>query len=142
MAKEILEFIKLQIPAGGANPSPPVGPALGQRGLNIMDFCKAFNEKTKNLEKGAPIPVVITAYKDKTFNFVTKLPPVSHYLKQAAKIEKGNSTPGRTMEGKVTMADVKKIAKEKMVDLNAIDLEGAANTVKGSARSMGMEVVE
>ncbi|SVB94413.1 uncharacterized protein METZ01_LOCUS247267 [marine metagenome] len=142
MAKEILEFIKLQIPAGGANPSPPVGPALGQRGLNIMDFCKAFNEKTKNLEKGAPIPVVITAYKDKTFNFVTKLPPVSHYLKKAAKIEKGNSTPGRTMEGKVTMADVKKIAKEKMVDLNAIDLEGAANTVKGSARSMGMEVVE
>ena len=142
MAKEILEFIKLQIPAGGANPSPPVGPALGQRGLNIMDFCKAFNEKTKNLEKGAPIPVVITAYKDKTFNFVTKLPPVSYYLKKAAKIEKGNSTPGRTMEGKVTMADVKKIANEKMVDLNAIDLEGAANTVKGSARSMGMEVVE
>ena len=142
MAKEILEFIKLQIPAGGANPSPPVGPALGQRGLNIMDFCKAFNEKTKNLEKGTPIPVVITAYKDKTFNFVTKLPPVSYYLKKAAKIEKGNPTPGRTMEGKVTMADVKKIAKEKMVDLNAIDLEGAANTVKGSARSMGMEVVE
>ena len=142
MAKEILEFIKLQIPAGGANPSPPVGPALGQRGLNIMDFCKAFNEKTKNLEKGAPIPVVITAYKDKTFNFVTKLPPVSYYLKKAAKIEKGNPTPGRTMEGKVTMADVKKIAKEKMVDLNAIDLEGAVNTVKGSARSMGMEVVE
>ena len=142
MAKEILEFIKLQIPAGGANPSPPVGPALGQRGLNIMDFCKAFNEKTKNLEKGAPIPVVITAYKDKTFNFVTKLPPVSYYLKKAAKIEKGNPTPGRTMEGKVTMAEVKKIAKEKMVDLNAIDLEGAANTVKGSARSMGMEVVE
>jgi len=142
MAKEVLGLIKLQIPAGGANPSPPVGPALGQRGLNIMDFCKAFNEKTKNLEKGAPIPVVITAYKDKTFNFVTKLPPVSHYLKKAAKIEKGNSTPGRTMEGKVTMADVKKIAKEKMVDLNAIDLEGAANTVKGSARSMGMEVVE
>ncbi|MEC7745136.1 MAG: 50S ribosomal protein L11 [Pseudomonadota bacterium] len=142
MAKEILEFIKLQIPAGGANPSPPVGPALGQRGLNIMDFCKAFNEKTKNLEKGAPIPVVITAYKDKTFNFITKLPPVSYYLKKAAKIEKGNPTPGRTMEGKVTMADVKKIAKEKMVDLNAIDLEGAANTVKGSARSMGMEVVE
>ena len=142
MAKEILEFIKLQIPAGGANPSPPVGPALGQRGLNIMDFCKAFNEKTKNLEKGAPIPVVITAYKDKTFNFVTKLPPVSYYLKKAAKIEKGNATPGRTLEGKVTMADVKKIAKEKMVDLNAIDLEGAANTVKGSARSMGMEVVE
>ena len=142
MAKEVLGLIKLQIPAGGANPSPPVGPALGQRGLNIMDFCKAFNEKTKNLEKGAPMPVVITAYKNKTFDFVTKLPPVSYYLKKAAKIEKGNPTPGRTMEGKVTMADVKKIAKEKMVDLNAIDLEGAANTVKGSARSMGMEVVE
>ena len=142
MAKEILEFIKLQIPAGGANPSPPVGPALGQRGLNIMDFCKAFNEKTKNLEKGAPIPVVITAYKDKTFVFVTTLPPVSYYLKKAAKIEKGSSTPGRTLEGKVTIADIKKIANEKMVDLNAIDLEGAVNTVKGSARSMGMEVVQ
>ena len=141
MAKEILEFIKLQIPAGGANPSPPVGPALGQRGLNIMDFCKAFNEKTKNLEKGAPIPVVITAYKDKTFNFVTKLPPVSYYLKKAAKIKKGNSTPGRTLVGKVTIADVKKIASEKMADLNAIDLKGAVNIVKGSAVSMGMEVI-
>ena len=142
MAKEVLGLIKLQIPAGGANPSPPVGPALGQRGLNIMDFCKAFNDKTKEVEKGAPIPVVITAYKDRSFDFVTKLPPVSYYLKKAAKIEKGNPTPGRTMEGKVTMADVKKIANEKMVDLNAIDLEGAVNTVKGSARSMGMEVVK
>ena len=142
MAKEVLGLIKLQIPAGGANPSPPVGPALGQRGLNIMDFCKSFNDKTKNLEKGAPIPVVITAYKDKSFDFITKLPPVSYYLRKAAKIEKGNSTPGRTLEGKVTMVDVKKIANEKMVDLNAIDLEGAVNTVKGSARSMGMEVVE
>ena len=142
MAKEVLGLIKLQIPAGGANPSPPVGPALGQRGLNIMDFCKAFNEKTKNLEKGAPIPVVITVYKDKTFVFVTTLPPVSYYLKKAAKIEKGSSTPGRTLEGKVTIADIKKIANAKMVDLNAIDLEGAVNTVKGSARSMGMEVVK
>ena len=142
MAKEVLGLIKLQIPAGGANPSPPVGPALWQRGLNIMDFCKAFNEKTKNLEKGAPIPVVITAYKDKTFVFVTTLPPVSYYLKKAAKIEKGSSTPGRTLEGKVTIADIKKIANAKMVDLNAIDLEGAVNTVKGSARSMGMEVVK
>jgi len=142
MAKEVLGLIKLQIPAGGANPSPPVGPALGQRGLNIMDFCKAFNEKTKNLEKGALIPVVITAYKDKTFVFVTTLPPVSYYLKKAAKIEKGSSTPGRTLEGKVTIADIKKIANAKMVDLNAIDLEGAVNTVKGSARSMGMEVVK
>jgi len=142
MAKEVLGLIKLQIPAGGANPSPPVGPALGQRGLNIMDFCKAFNEKTKDVEKGAPIPVVITAYKDRSFEFVTKLPPVSYYLKKAANIKKGNSTPGRTLIGKVTMEDVKKIATEKMVDLNAIDLDGAMNMVKGSAVSMGMEVVK
>jgi large subunit ribosomal protein L11 len=142
MAKEVLGLIKLQIPAGGANPSPPVGPALGQRGLNIMDFCKAFNEKTKDLEKNAPIPVVITAYKDRSFDFITKLPPVSYYLKKAAKIKKGNPTPGRTLVGKVTMDDVKKIASEKMVDLNAIDLDGAVNMVKGSAVSMGMEVVK
>jgi len=141
MAKEVLEFIKLQIPAGGANPSPPVGPALGQRGLNIMDFCKAFNDKTKNIEKGSPIPVVITAYKDKTFKFITKLPPVSHYLKKAAKIDKGSSTPGRELVGRVTMKDVEKIAKEKMKDLNAYDLKGAVNIVKGSAVSMGMEVI-
>ena len=141
MAKEVLGLIKLQIPAGGANPSPPVGPALGQRGLNIMDFCKAFNEKTKDLEKGAPIPVVITAYKDRTFEFITKLPPVSYYLKKAAKIKKGNPTPGRTLVGKVTLEDIKKIASEKMEDLNAINLEGAINMVKGSAVSMGMEVV-
>ena len=142
MAKEVLGLIKLQIPAGGANPSPPVGPALGQRGLNIMDFCKAFNDRTKNLEKGAPIPVVITAYKDRSFDFVTKLPPVSYYLKKAAKIKKGNSTPGRTLVGKVTLDEVKKIATEKMVDLNAIDIDGAINMVKGSAVSMGMEVVK
>ena len=141
MAKEVLEFIKLEIPAGGANPSPPVGPALGQRGLNIMDFCKAFNDKTKNIEKGSPIPVVITAYKDKTFKFITKLPPVSHYLKKAAKIDKGSSTPGRELVGSVTMKDIEKIAKEKMIDLNAINLEGAMNIVKGSAVSMGMEVI-
>ena len=141
MAKEVLGLIKLQIPAGGANPSPPVGPALGQRGLNIMNFCNAFNEKTKKLEKGAPIPVVITAYKDKTFDFVTKLPPVSYYLKKAAKIEKGSSTPGRELVGKITMKDIEKIANEKMADLNAINLEGAVNMVKGSAVSMGMEVV-
>ena len=141
MAKEVLELIKLQIPAGGANPAPPVGPALGQRGLNIMDFCKAFNDKTKNLEKGSPIPVVITAYKDKSFKFITKLPPVSHYLKKAAKIDKGSSTPGRELMGQVTMKDIEKIAKEKMQDLNAIDLKGAVNMVKGSAVSMGMEVI-
>ena len=140
MAKEVLGLIKLQIPAGGANPSPPVGPALGQRGLNIMDFCKAFNEKTKNVEKGAPIPVVITAYKDRSFNFITKLPPVSYYLKKAAKIKKGNSTPGRSTLGVVTIGDIEKIAKEKMTDLNAVDLKGAVNMVKGSAVSMGMEV--
>ena len=139
--KEISGYIKLQINGGQANPAPPVGPALGQRGINIMEFCKAFNDKTKDLEKGAPIPVVITAYKDRSFTFVTKLPPVSYYLKKAAKIKKGNSTPGRTLVGKVTSADVEKIAKEKMQDLNAIDLNGAINMVKGSAVSMGMEVV-
>ena len=141
MAKEILEYIKLQIPAGGANPSPPVGPALGQRGLNIMNFCKAFNEKTKKLEKDAPIPVVITAYKNRTFDFITKLPPVSHYLKKAAKIEKGNSTPGRSVEGKITMKQIEEIASQKIQDLNAVDLKGAINMVKGSAVSMGMEIV-
>ena len=142
MAKEVLGLFKLQIPAGGANPSPPVGPALGQRGLNIMEFCKAFNDKTKNLEKGVPIPVVITAYKNRSFDFITKLPPVSYYLKKAAKINKGNSTPGRSLEGKVTIKDIEKIANAKMVDLNAIDLKGAVNMVKGSAVSMGIEVVD
>ena len=140
MAKEILGYIKLQIPAGGANPSPPVGPALGQRGLNIMDFCKAFNEKTKNLEKGSPVPVIITAYKDKKFDFITKLPPVSHYLKKAANIKKGNSTPGKTILGKVNLKQIEEIAKTKMQDLNAIDIEGAIEMIKGSARSMGMEI--
>ena len=141
MAKEILGYIKLQIPAGGATAAPPIGPALGQRGLNMMDFVKQFNDRTKNLEKGAPIPVLITAYKDKKFTFVTKLPPVSHYLKKAAKIDKGSSTPGRELIGKVTIKDIEKIATEKMVDLNAINLEGAINMVKGTAVSMGMEVV-
>ena len=140
--KEISGYVKLQIKGGQANPAPPVGPALGQRGINIMEFCKAFNEKTKNLEKGAPIPVVITAYKDRSFDFITKLPPVSYYLKKAAKIKKGNSTPGRSLVGKVTMEDIKKIAKEKMSDLNAINIEGAINMVKGSAVSMGMEVIK
>ena len=141
MAKEILGYIKLQIPAGSANPAPPVGPALGQKGLNIQDFCKQFNDKTKDLEKGAPIPTIITAYKDRSFDFVTKKPPVTFYLKKAAKIKKGNSTPGRTLVGKVTISDIEKIAKEKMADLNAIDLDGAVNMVKGSAVSMGMEVI-
>ncbi len=142
MAKEILGYIKLQIPAGSANPSPPVGPSLGQRGLNKMDFCKAFNDKTKDVEKGATNPFVITAYKDRSFDFVTKLPPVSYYLKKAAKIKKGNSTPGRTLVGKVTIADIEKIAKDKMQDLNAVNLEGAVNMVKGSAVSMCMEVLK
>ena len=141
MAKEVLEFIKLQIPAGGANPSPPVGPALGQRGLNIMDFCKAFNEKTKNVEKGAPVPVVITAYKDKKFDFITKLPPVSYYLKKAANLKKGNSTPGKSVLGKINSKQIEEIAKTKMQDLNAVNIEGAIEMVKGSARSMGMEII-
>ena len=141
MAKEILGFIKLQIPAGSANPSPPVGPALGQRGLNIMDFCKAFNDKTKDVEKGAPIPVVITAYKDRSFDFVTKLPPVSFYLKKAAKIKKGSQTPGRSKLGKVTMSQIEEIAKVKLEDLNAYDVKQASKIILGSARSMGMEVV-
>ena len=140
-AKELMTQVKLQVPAGSANPAPPVGPALGQHGLNIQDFCKQFNDATKDLEKGAPIPVIITAYKDRSFDFTTKLPPVSFYLKKAAKIKKGNSTPGRSLVGKVSMQDIEKIAKEKMQDLNAIDLNGAVNMVKGSAVSMGMEVV-
>ena len=139
--KEISGYVKLQIKGGQANPAPPVGPALGQRGVNIMEFCKAFNDKTKELEKGAPIPVVITAYSDKSFKFITKLPPVSYYLKKAAKIKKGNSTPGRSLLGKVTSADIEKIAKQKMDDLNAINLKGAINMVKGSAVSMGMEII-
>ena len=140
--KEISGYIKLQINGGQANPAPPVGPALGQRGINIMDFCKAFNDKTKDVEKGAPVPVIITAYKDRSFDFITKLPPVSYYLKKAAKIKKGNSTPGRSLVGKVTIADIEKIAKDKMQDLNAVNLEGAVNMVKGSAVSMGMEILK
>jgi len=140
MAKEILGYIKLQIPAGGANPSPPVGPALGQRGLNIMEFCKAFNEKTKKLEKGAPIPVIITAYKDKKFNFITKLPPVSYYLKKASNLKKGNPTPGKSVLGKISIKQIEEIAKVKMQDLNAVDIDGAIKMIRGSARSMGMEI--
>ena len=140
MAKEILGYIKLQIPAGAAAGGPPVGPALGQRGLNISDFVKAFNSKTKDLEKNAPIPVLITVYKDRTFSFITKLPPVSHYLKKAAKIKKGNSTPGRSFEGKVTIKQIEDIANQKMENLNAKDLKGAVEMIKGSAVSMGMEV--
>ncbi len=142
MAKKIDGFIKLQSPAGQANPSPPVGPALGQRGLSIMEFCKAFNAQTQNMEPGTPVPVVITAYSDRSFSFVMKLPPVSHFLKRAAQIEKGCGTPGRETEGQVTLKQVREIAEKKMPDLNANDLQAAMRTVMGSARSMGMEVVE
>ncbi|MBH1989559.1 MAG: 50S ribosomal protein L11 [Alphaproteobacteria bacterium] len=142
MAKEVLGYIKLQIPAGKATPSPPVGPALGQRGLNIMEFCKAFNARTQEMEAGAPIPVVITAFKDKTFTFVTKLPPNTHFLKKAAGLQKGSLTPGREVAGQVTIAQIREIAEKKIKDMNANDIESAMSMLKGSARSMGFEVVE
>jgi len=140
MAKKIDGYIKLNIPAGAANPSPPVGPALGQRGVNIMEFCKAFNASTESLEKNMPIPVVITVFSDKSFSFVTKTPPVSFYLKKAAGKQKGSSEPGRTVGGSVKIAQIKEIAENKMKDLNAANIEGAIEMVKGSARSMGIEV--
>ncbi len=142
MAKKIEGYIKLQIPAGKANPSPPVGPALGQRGLNIMEFCKAFNAQTQSMEPGMPIPVVITAYQDRTFSFITKTPPVSYFLKKAAGLQKGSKTPGTGTVGKVNMGQVREIAQEKMQDLNANDIDAAAQMIVGSARSMGIEVVE
>jgi large subunit ribosomal protein L11 len=142
MAKKITGYIKLQVPAGKANPSPPIGPALGQRGLNIMEFCKAFNAATQGMEPGMPVPVVITAFADRTFAFTTKTPPASYFLKRAAGLEKGGQTPGRATSGKVTLAQVREIAQTKMVDLNATDLDAAVNMIKGSARSMGLEVVE
>lgn len=141
MAKKIEGYIKLQIPAGKANPSPPVGPALGQRGLNIMEFCKAFNAHTQSMEPGIPIPVVITAYADRTFSFVTKTPPVSYFLKKAAGLAKGSTTPGKGTVGKVTMDQVHEIAKTKMQDLNANDIDAASLMIIGSARSMGIEIV-
>jgi len=142
MAKKIAGYVKLQVPAGKANPSPPIGPALGQRGLNIMEFCKAFNAATQGMEPGMPIPVVITAYQDRTFTFTTKTPPASYFLRKAAKLSKGGKTPGRDVAGKVTMAQVREIAEQKMVDLNANDIDAAAEMIRGSARSMGLEVVE
>ena len=142
MAKKVVGFIKLQVPAGKANPSPPIGPALGQRGLNIMEFCKAFNAQTQKLEPGMPIPVVITAYADRSFTFITKTPPNSYFLMKAAGIEKGTQTPGKGTVGKVTMKQIREIAQQKMPDLNAKDIEGACNMIIGSARSMGLEVVE
>ncbi len=140
MAKKVIGFIKLQIPAGKANPSPPVGPALGQRGLNIMEFCKAFNAKTQSMEPGLPIPVVITAYSDKSFTFIMKTPPASILLKKAAKLQKGSSRPNSDKVGKVTRAQLEEIAKTKEPDLTAADLDAAVRTIAGSARSMGLEV--
>ncbi len=141
MAKKIEGYIKLEIPAGKANPSPPVGPALGQRGLNIMEFCKSFNASTQQMEPGMPVPVIITAYSDRTFTFVTKTPPASYFLRKAAKIEKGSKAPGRDKAGTVTKAQVREIAQTKLADLNANDIEAAMKIIEGSARSMGLEVV-
>ena len=142
MAKKIEGYLKLQVPAGSATPSPPIGPALGQRGLNIMEFCKAFNAQSQEMEKGAPCPTVITYFSDRSFTFEIKTPPVSHYLKKAAKLPKGASTPGRGTVGKVTRAQVREIAEAKMKDLNAASVESAMRMVEGSARSMGVEVTE
>ena len=139
MAKEVTGFIKLQIKGGQANPAPPVGPALGQRGINIMEFCKAFNEKTKSM-MGKPVPVVITVYKDKKFDFVIKTPPASHYIKEAAKLKSGSKEPGRTIAGSITIKQAEEIAKAKMQDLNAFDIKEATKIICGSARSMGVEV--
>ena len=140
MAKKVAGFLKLQVPAGAANPSPPIGPALGQRGLNIMAFCKDFNAKTSQLEKGSPIPVVITIYQDKSFTFEMRTPPVSYFIKKAAKLESGSKTPGRDKAGKITKEQVKEIAEKKMNDLNCNSVEAAMRMVEGSARSMGIEV--
>jgi large subunit ribosomal protein L11 len=140
VAKKVVGYIKLQVPAAAANPSPPIGPALGQRGLNIMEFCKAFNAKTQDQEKGAPIPVVITVFSDKSFTFEMKRPPASHFLKKAAKLQSGSKSPGLTSAGSVTKAQIRQIAEAKMKDLNANDIEMAMRLIEGSARSMGIEV--
>ena len=142
MAKKIVGYIKLQVPAGSANPSPPIGPALGQRGLNIMEFCKNFNAKTQDQEKGMPIPVNITVFSDKSFTFVMKTPPASYFLKKAAKLESASKAPGRDWVGSVTKEQVRQIAEAKMADLNANDIENAMLLIEGSARSMGIRVVE
>ncbi|MBZ4210145.1 MAG: 50S ribosomal protein L11 [Comamonadaceae bacterium] len=140
MAKKIVGFVKLQVPAGKANPSPPIGPALGQRGLNIMEFCKAFNAQTQGVEPGLPLPVVITAFADKSFTFIIKSPPSSILIKKAAKIDKGSATPHTAKVGKVTRAQLEEIAKTKMKDLTAADMDAAVRTIAGSARSMGVTV--
>jgi large subunit ribosomal protein L11 len=140
MAKKVVGLIKLQVPAGKANPSPPIGPALGQRGLNIMEFCKAFNAQTQKLEPGLPIPVVITAYADKSFTFIMKTPPATILIKKAAKIDKGSPRPHTDKVGRISRAQAEEIARTKMPDLTASDLEAALKTIAGSARSMGIEV--
>ena len=140
MAKKVTGYLKLQVPAGAANPSPPIGPALGQRGLNIMAFCKDFNAKTSQMEKGSPIPVVITIYGDKSFTFEMRTPPVSFFIKKAAKLESGSKAPGRDKAGSISKAQVKEIAEKKMADLNCDTVEAAMRMVEGSARSMGIEV--
>lgn len=142
MAKKIAGYLKLQVPAGAANPSPPIGPALGQRGLNIMEFCKAFNAKSQEMEKGAPIPVVITIFQDKSFTFTMKTPPMSFFIKKAMGASKGSKAPGKESMGKITRDQVRTIAEQKMPDLNATTVEAAMKMVEGSARSMGLEVVE
>jgi large subunit ribosomal protein L11 len=140
MAKKITGYVKLQVPAGAANPSPPIGPALGQRGLNIMEFCKSFNAKTAQMEKGSPIPVVITVFQDRSFTFEMKLPPVSYFLKKAAGVQAGSKTPGRGFVGKVSREQINEIAAKKIVDLNCASVEAAARMIEGSARSMGLEI--
>jgi len=141
MAKKITGYVKLQVPAGAANPSPPIGPALGQRGLNIMEFCKAFNARTAQMEKGTPIPVVITAYQDRSFTFEMRLPPVTYYLKKATGIETGSKTAGRGVVGKISKAQIREIAEKKLPDLNCGSVDAAMRMIEGSARSMGLEVV-
>ena len=142
MAKKVAGQLKLQVSAGSATPSPPIGPALGQRGINIMEFCKSFNAQTQEMEKGSPIPVVITYSQDKSFNFVMKTPPVSYFLKKAANLKSGSKTPGKATAGKVTRDQLRDIAEKKMKDLNAYDIDAAVAMVEGSARSMGLEIAE
>jgi large subunit ribosomal protein L11 len=142
MAKKITGYVKLQVPAGQANPSPPIGPALGQQGLNIMEFCKAFNAHTQSQEQGVPIPTVITVYADRSFSFETKTPPASYFIKQAAKLDKAANEPGRETVGMVRMSQLREIAEKKMVDLNANDLDAACRMLAGTARSMGIQVTE
>ncbi|AAK22626.1 MULTISPECIES: 50S ribosomal protein L11 [Caulobacter] len=142
MAKKILGYIKLQVKAGSATPSPPIGPALGQRGVNIMGFCKEFNARTENVEKGTPLPTVITVYQDKSFTFITKTPPATHYLKQITGLKSGAKLTGRETVGEVTRTQLREIAEKKMKDLNANDLEAAAKIIEGSAKAMGLKIVE